>query len=224
MRARFSRHSPFAAAACLVLASSTLGGARAMCGPVPCAPVTIGLDTSQANTSGGYFLGEAPGQTFLARDTLIHSLTVWRVASQYYSLYGMHLYITETDSTGTPLVNRVVQDGPVVFNPYGDGIHPTPFQWVFDPPVALPRTGRYAFFLEIYPCQIYYFDVLGREEGGEDLYPDGHYWSTTRSGLCLPEAPVSSYPTGDMIFQIEFCDSSTPVRPMTWGRLKMMYR
>jgi len=170
-------------------------------------------------------LGEAPGQTFMARDTLLHSLTVWRVASEDSNLFGMHLYITATDSTGYPLINQIVLDGPTAYHPYGDGIHPIPFQWVFDPPLVLPRSGLYAFFLQISPCIPGYFDVLGRDEGTEDLYPEGHLWVTARSASCILRGGLNSFPASDLIFKIEFCSTAVvPVRHPTWGGLKAHYR
>src|SRR5205809_4753058 len=44
-----------------------------------CSPVTVGTDTTSWNGhSRATALGAAEGQTFLARDTLISRLTVWR--------------------------------------------------------------------------------------------------------------------------------------------------
>ena len=202
----------------------TLGGTPAFCAAPPCALDTVGLEISLANSSGGAFLGEAPGQTFMARDTLLRSLTVWRVAVQDTNLFGMRLYITETDSAGMPLTDRVVLDGPTIYNPYGDGVHPIPFEWVFDPPVALPRAGRYAFFLRMTPCVLGYFDVLGREST-EDLYPEGHYWRTARSFGCVLLPRPSANPLADMIFRMEFCSAAVvPVLHRTWGGIKVIYR
>jgi len=223
---RFGRPASWRALASLAAVVLTLSVVPAPGGAQPCSIQTVGLDTSQATTSGGAFLGEAPGQTFLARDTLTRSLTVWRMASEDTNLYGMHLYITETDSTGMPLTDHMVLDGPTLYNPYGDGIHPIPFQWVFDPPVALPRRGLYAFFLRMTPCVLGYFDVLARESA-EDLYPEGHFWWTPRSanaGCVLLRAPYSN-PAADMIFRMEFCSTTTvPVRRKTWGEIKVIYR
>jgi hypothetical protein len=159
----------------------------------------------------------------MARDTLIRSLTVWRVAVQDTNLFGMHLYITETDTAGMPLTDRVVLDGPTIYNPYGDGVHPIPFEWVFDPPVVLPRAGRYAIFLRMTPCVLGYFDVLST--GGRDLYPEGHYWRTARSFGCVLLPRPSANTLADMIFRMEFCSTAVvPVRRRTWGEIKVIYR
>jgi hypothetical protein len=180
--------------------------------------VTIGLDPSQANTSGGAFLGHGIGQTFAARDTLIRSLTVWRVEPT--STIGIHLYIVGTDSTGTPDATRIIQDGPTLSIP-GDGTYPVEFKWTFDPPVALPSPGEYAFFLFQDPCAIY-FDVLGTTDSA--LYADGQGWGTGRSD-CVMNGDLHTASGADVIFQIEFChDVVTPTRKASWGKLKTIYR
>jgi hypothetical protein len=210
--------------AAFVAAAIALSATQRQAAAESCTIVSVGLDTSQANNSGGAFLGEAPGQTFLARDTLIRSLTVWRVASEDTNLFGMHLYITDTDSTGMPLTDHVVLDGPTLYNPYGDGIHPIPFQWVFDPPTALPARGQYAFFLQMSPCVLGYFDLIARESD-EDLYADGHFWWTDRSLTCALRQSLNSNPRADMIFKVEFCRTGiVPVRRKSWGEIKTMYR
>jgi hypothetical protein len=139
----------------------------------------------------------------------------------------MHLYITETDSTGYPRLlppPAIVLDGPTVVHTDGDGVHPTPFHWEFDPPVVLPRPGTYVFFLAMDPCLVY-FDVLST---GEDrgLYPDGILWLSGRTGGCdLSGQYADAFPRADLIFKIEFCRSATtPVRPTSWGKLKVNYR
>ena len=45
-----------------------------------CVPTIVGLDPSTADRSANVDFGRAKGQTFLARDTLIQSITVWRAA------------------------------------------------------------------------------------------------------------------------------------------------
>lgn len=192
-----------------------------------CSTYTVGIDTSLATTSGGDILGEAVGQTFYAADTLLKSLTVWRVASECPLGSGIHLYITATDSTGYPLLNQIVLDGPTLFTSTCDGIHPTPIQWVFDPPLSLPGRGLYAFFLQIAASQCPgYFDVLARE-AVPDAYPLGQAWLTSRSSFsgCILRDPVNSYPASDFIFTAEFCPTSTvPTRDASWGEVKRRYR
>jgi hypothetical protein len=189
-----------------------------------CVQDSIGIDSALANNSSGTILGEATGQTFYAVDTLLKSLTVWRVASECQNfLIGIHLYITRADSSGRPLTQQIVLDGPSLVVPNGDCVHPIAFQWDFDPPFALPGSGIYAFFLQVPMSQCpSYFDVLGHD--GEDAYPPGHLWSTLRTDFCdLPQGLVS-WPASDMNFIAVFCDThSTPILRHTWGELKMRY-
>lgn len=219
-----SKQRARSAVVAVALAMLMLSGVSGRSAGQPCSIVTVALDTSLANSSGGAFLGEAPGQTFMARDTLIRSLTVWRVASEDTNLFGMHLYVTETDSTGMPLTDHVVLDGPTVYNPYGDGLHPIPFEFVLDPPAALPRPGLYAFFLAMTPCVLGYFDLIGRE-GDKDVYPEGHVWWTGRSLTCALRPAVMSNAAADFIFRVEFCSTAiVPTLRTTWGELKVLYR
>jgi hypothetical protein len=190
-----------------------------------CVQDSVGIDPALANNSSGTILGEAVGQTFYAADTLLTSLTVWRVASECQNfLIGIHLYVTRADSTGTPLPLQIVLDGPSLVVPNGDCVHPIPFQWTFDPPLILPGAGTYAFFLQVPMSQCpSYFDVLGHD--GQDAYPPGHLWSTLRTDFCdLPQGLVS-WPASDLNFIAVFCDThSTPTLRHTWGELKTRYR
>src|SRR5437773_10094137 len=79
----------------------------------PCVITSVGVDTSDANNSGGSLLGEAPGQRFYARDTLLHSVTGWRIPQQSPGfLIGIDPYITAADSSWVPIVTQVVGLGP----------------------------------------------------------------------------------------------------------------
>src|SRR5262245_40691670 len=77
-----------------------------------CRQVAIGNALSEANVTSGA-LHSGIGQTFFAADTLLSSLTVWRVASQDSNwLIGMHPYILATDSTGAPAIDKVIVEAP----------------------------------------------------------------------------------------------------------------
>ena len=167
-------------------------------------------------------MGEAVGETFLAVDSLIRSFTIWRVAPEADIVTPMKLWITEVNSAGTPLVDRVIFSGPTITVTNGDRIHPTKIQYAFDPPRPLER-GRKYFFAVQERCY-FYFDVL---LAAGDAYPDGQAWRTRRtsnSGCVLLPGP-DGFPDYDLVFTIEFCrNAETPVRPTTWGRLKVIYR
>lgn len=189
--------------------------------PGSCPTVVVGLDPAEGMSSVASYLGRSAGQTFHARDTLIRSLTVWRVASQPDFGIGMHLYITETDSTGYPLLRRVVLDGPTIVNRDGDGVNPVPFRWEFDPPFALPRRGTYAFFLAQNPCAAY-FDLVAVDA---DTLPDGIIWVSGRSGCDMSSGWAEPIRQADLVYRIEFCETNpTPIHRSTWGRLKIIYR
>ena len=74
-------------------------GARSV--EADCVLVSNGLDPLSWNGSASTLLGEAIGQTFLARDTLMTMLTVWRPPNTR-SVIGAHRYITAVDTTWTP--------------------------------------------------------------------------------------------------------------------------
>jgi hypothetical protein len=190
-----------------------------------CSVHEIGIPPDSANTVST-IVHRGIGQTFLAADTLITSLTVWRVASEDSNwTIGLLPYFMATDSTGMPDINRILYVGPTMTILSGDGIHPIEFKWTFDPPIALPGPGKYAFFLFQDPCAVY-FDILAHAGNGA-TYPGGELWYTDLNpgGGCSP-VPYE-YPLGDadIIFLMEFCDTSTtPVRSNTWGELKVRYR
>ena len=136
------------------LFTATIGGAPNAAETV-CTPVHVGLDPATWNTSYGPILGEALGQVFLAEDTLITRLTVWRRPDNR-SVDGAHLYITAVDTTRTPPrpdTGTILLDGPTVYvydsDPPGQLIE---MAFVIDPPLALPRPGLYAFFLQEANC------------------------------------------------------------------------
>src|SRR5439155_9852777 len=79
----------------------------------PCAPETVRTDTSEAQGRVACFFGGSAGQTFLARDSLIRSISVWRIAGETYP--PMKLWITRTDTTGVPITCcDILLDGPIV--------------------------------------------------------------------------------------------------------------
>ena len=201
-----------------IIAVVGLPGAKSTLAGTSCAPSSIGLDTTRTI---GFFdakQGEAMGQSFLARDTLINSVTIWRVPQDPINFVGIHLYIIGTDANRHPVVNNVVVNGPVVTNPYGDGVHPTPYVFTFDPPCTLPGPGYYCLAFRLTYCNGYY-DIAG----AADDYPDGQAWWFRRSECYLRPSPTS-FPDNDLVFTVEFCDATTPVHADSWGKLKTLYR
>lgn len=187
-----------------------------------CSPTTFLIDTTGSVRTIAAIWGEAPGQTFIAEDTLVTSITVWRWAVQSPNDAPMKLWITEVDSTGRPRNNRVVFEGPWLQVIYGDGVHPIEIRYELDPPAVLPRRGKFAFFIQN-PCS-YFFDLLVREG---TAYAEGELW---RSEIAIyqPNCPlytiIDRFDERDLCCKIEFCDVPTPVKSPTWGRVKSIYR
>ena len=207
------------------LARAAPTGSHAVTG---CTPDTLGLDPAIWDVFRGTFLGHAVGQTFLARDTLITRLTVWRPAN-LPNVLGMHLFITAVDTTLNPPrpdTHQILLDGPTLHvtdsDPPGQLVE-VPFE--LNPPLALPRPGYYAFFLQTEGCDAGEFDLIASDR---NPYPFGIYWITGRSGQfgsCDLAGIAGGGDNDDLIFRIEFCRSGiTPVRSSTWGRLKAIYR
>ena len=188
-----------------------------------CRSITIGLDTTRADQVGASTtFGEAVGQTFFAPATALHSISVWRVAEQDSYPSGLRLYVCNVDSTGMPLTQSLLFPARMLTLPFGDGIHPQEFRYVFDPPAVLPAVGRYCFFIQAYPC-LYWSDLL---VDAHDGYIDGSFWRTGRSieGCDVLREFPSNSSSLDLIFTVEFCDQTTPVRRSSWGAIKRLYR
>jgi len=189
-----------------------------------CSPESVGVDTSLAATSthAAAINGEGPGQTFVAVDTLIRSITVWRAAVQTPNASSMKLWITEVDSAGTPLIGQVVFAGPALSVPYGDGIHPIKIQYSFDPPITLPHRGRY--FFAVQDLCWGWFDLL---VSAVDAYADGSACRTGRSLFsgCILSYNIQRLISPDLVFSIEFCrDTTTATHRRSWGQIKTLYR
>jgi len=163
------------------------------------------------------------GETFMAQDTLIQSVTVWRIPSEHNDPSPLKFWITQIDSSGTPLTHLVVLDGPTLSFTSPDSIHPTPLVYSFDPPISLPRPSSYCFWVQEV-CSGYH-DVL--IASGVNGYKGGALWETFRSNAegCILRAYPESFPNDDLVFTLVFCNTrTTPVRQPTWGQVKVKYR
>ncbi|TMQ50989.1 MAG: hypothetical protein E6K72_10960 [Candidatus Eisenbacteria bacterium] len=192
-----------------------------------CVPDTVGLDSSIWNTGRGTFFGRALGQTFLAFDTVITRITVWRTPNNINAV-GTHLFVTTVDAAQQPprpMTQGILQDGPTVFirdsDPPGQLVR---MDFIIEPPLALPRPGLYAFFLQREGCDI---GETRLTASTDNPYPYGIYWITGRTagGPCALRSVGGGEDYTDLIFEIEFCRTdATPVRGRTWGELKLLYR
>jgi hypothetical protein len=187
-----------------------------------CSLLEIGVPPDSANSSGSPIFGEALGQTFQADQRLIESITVWRTYGEANYIWGIHLFIMPTDSLGNPDVSHMLLDGPTLVHADGDGIHPTPFEFVFDPPFQLPKPGLYEFAVQSDPCEGIW-DIL---DTNVDHYPQGCLWLHGHS--INPGCPLrinpGRYSDADLCFRVRFCDATTPIKKASWGQIKSIYR
>jgi hypothetical protein len=167
-------------------------------------------------------VGRGLGQTFIAPETVITRIRVWRNGLNQPNASSMKMWIVRVDpSIGRPLQDGVIQEGPVVQVIYGKPIPHTPIDFEFDPPVGLPSPGTYAFFVQQI-CDGFFSLMLS----ASDVYDGGIYWRTDRSQVagCFL-AGGDGFADYDMIFDVEFCSSKTTlVRRTSWGRVKTIYR
>ena len=182
-----------------------------------CVPHEIGPDTSLATGPTALIFGEAYGETFTATDTLIESITVWRVSADDTSFAGWELFVVGTDSLGHPDLTNILLQGKVVYDPYGAGYAPMTFS--FDPPFALPAPGKYEFAVQLAPCDGIGYLLISLT----DVYPGGDVWRHDRTSCDHLRGGIEG-PNADLIFNIVFCEQSVPTEPATWGRIKARYR
>lgn len=96
--------------------------------------------------------------------------------------------------------------------------------FLISPPLALPRPGYYAWFLQAEACNQGEPWIIAADE--TNPYPDGIYWITGRATTsCFLALADGGEDNTDLLFRAEFCNShSTAVRGQSWGDLKLIYR
>jgi hypothetical protein len=179
------------------------------------------VDTSQATSATATALGDAVGEVFYAPDTLVSSITIWRQSFLDSNFVGVKLYVANVDSLGRPNPLSLILDGPTVYHVLGDSIHPTPFQFVFNPPLVLPHPGKYEVAFQGNPCGSSFFFIYANN----NPFAEGTLWwhgQTSGSGCRLRRDPTE-YPIQDLVFQIDFCQPTVPARRETWGYIKGVY-
>jgi hypothetical protein len=153
-----------------------------------CDPSTAaGLDTTQSVCNEPIYLGKAVGQTFFAPETVITAITAWRWAGQDTNFSIWNIHVLPVDSLGIPDVHHELRSGPTLEIPFGDGIHQTPFRFVFDPPVVLPKPGTYEFAIQGEYCE----EAFDLAFSCSDKYPLGQLWEHGRNFECI----LAGYPT-----------------------------
>jgi hypothetical protein len=98
---------------------------------------SIGIDTTLAGDAYGGNRGSAVFQTFVAPETLISSITVWRHPVEHFFENPLKRWILHVDSTATPNTQSVVLDGPLV----SDGESLRPIDQIFEGLVGLKTEG-----------------------------------------------------------------------------------
>lgn len=168
------------------------------------------------------FNGRGYGQVILVADTLVSGITFEMPAYPAVNFEYAILYVMDVDGNGRPIVSEVpVYTSPMIPSPQGTGLDPVPLIITFDPPMVLPRLGRYFFVVKEAVCL---GDILLLGDTS-DHYPDGGAWPTGE--YCDPRGPGSptqNNPQLDLICDISYCDFATPAIQKTWGALKLIYR
>jgi hypothetical protein len=87
----------------------------------------------------------------------------------------------------------------------------------------LPGSGKYFFDINDAQC---IGGVIWLVSNSKNPYPDGQEWGT---GVSTCDSTGTGGPSGipgpiDLVFDVTFCGSSTPVQTRTWGQIKTIYR
>jgi hypothetical protein len=176
-----------------------------------------GLDLSHENSAALAFFGISPAQVFLADDSLIAAVTVWRPASADTNITGMHLFLCPVDSLLKPLPSTVLLSGPTIVLPLA-GPTDAPVRFVLDPPFALPMArAHYAFAIKESDPECASAFPLVADTVRE--FADGALWQVHPFADCHLLGAHA-----DLIFDIEFCEPGTPAHRASWGEMKVHYR
>lgn len=202
---------PSRAACCVLLLIALVAGAStALAGTCP-QQVSVAVDTSSADTLAFTFRCRGFGQTFVAADTLIRSISVWVPPLSPESYDIANLFITEAVND-TPDVDHLIYSGPPVVRPNPDPALTTEFRFDLDPPVALPHTG--AFFFDV---QADYYSAFPMLASNADPYPQGMGWETGPLMCSRPGAPRVFIPHPDLAFKVVFCTNGGTVGVPTFA-------
>jgi hypothetical protein len=189
----------------------------------PCQPTNVVIDAAPPDTVLEAFNGRGQGQVILVADTLVSEITFEMPAYPGINFsYGI-LYVMDVDVNGRPIVSEApVYTSQLIPSPQGTGLDPVPLVFTFDPPMVLPRLGRYFFDVNEAVC----LGVIRLLGDTTNRYSYGGTWPTGQSGCDGrgPGSPTVNDPQLDLICDISYCDLATPVMRKTWGSLKVIYR
>ena len=214
---RFSSARGFVGAAAILIAAIPLAPSVAAAGSCP-TPFAVAVDTTGSQLYQVVYDARTLGETFVAEQTLISAITVFRTPVETPLAQPLTLFLSSVDSEGVPISTNGVE-GPTSSFPPSDAVHPAVCRFEFDPPYELPRPGTY------------FFSVRAGCTGSAALvvqpnspYTGGQAWLTKRSFECVLSPVEDGWPDQDLAFTIEFCPLATPTTRSTWGRLKQAYR
>jgi hypothetical protein len=159
---------------------------------------------------------------FIAPDTLIQSITVWRQPDQFENQVPMHLFIGAMSAADSlrPDPLAILLNGPIV-SLQGASESARPVRFELNPPWALPSAGRYFFAIKEDAC-VAAFVLLTDSLG---TYPHGDLWQVTPRPGCVELGNNAHWQGGvDLIFELEFCTPIVATQPTSWGGVKSIYR
>jgi hypothetical protein len=190
--------------------------------PDSCGLSVVGVGVQHANRVDGAFFGRSLAQVFVATDTLVHAITVWRQPDINELHVPMHLFIGEMDVTDPlrPQPETVLLDGPTLVLK-GTSAEPRPVRYELAPPFALPSPGTFYFAVKEDWCDA----AFGLMSDSTGSYAGGDAWEILPYLSCDGLGNQVHTMRGiDLVFEVEFCARAVETREQTWGRVKSTYR
>jgi hypothetical protein len=188
----------------------------------PCQPTTLSVDVALADTAAFAFQCRGMAQTFVAPDTLIAAITVWRPPSDFLDYRARDLYVLGTFPGGDPDPSDLLYGPTSVSNLSSDTLNALPYRFAFDPPLALPHRGVFAFVVQAGDAESWLLSA-----SNNDPYPAGVACTTGPVFACARPGAATCYeaPWLDLCFSIEFCNTvAVGTISRSWGKLKILYR
>jgi hypothetical protein len=212
-----------AAAVCVIVFSSLLTEAVAQttdCQGVSADSVGVGIE--QANASDAAWDGRALGQTFVALDSELVAITIWRSASPLTAnIDPMRLYVCGVDSLGFPDSRNILADGPTIICPCQSDT-PTPVRFVLQHPLSVVPGRQYSFAIKDVSSDC--FGIFSARIDTLNDYANGTGFEFNSPVGCVGLGfPTFELKGADLIFSAEFCLGAVAARRTTWGQVKAAY-
>lgn len=188
----------------------------------PCGQVPTAIAGGTSDTLVVPFDGRGWGQVIELSDTVVAQVSFEMPESLGFNWSKAVLYVTNVDSDGRPdVISQPLFSSLVVGPPPHPGTGQVPLVFQFNPPITLPRLGKYFFDVNEDACA----GVMRLQASTLNPYPGGAAWSTGQSCSGLGPGPISlSDPRVDLMCSVEYCELVTPTARRTWGGLKVIYR